>query len=256
MARREFGLGDVDIHFSSSCVNLCNGLPARITESAWEHISPYIGCATVQVSGPRVVEDQPPRGEPSSLTGGVHLSTRSDVPRNDQSDNDEAGRHAGTKRKLPLDTDGGDDNEQSDHGPGDRLSASAREAVRDEKEPSDREDDHDGASAPESQREDEQVGAVPPRKSRRVMSESEDDESERERDVSATSQPSAASPKSGEISSHCLHYFIDLFHQAKKSKRRDLATIVPSQTRSQLNLHTNRASYSRSCIVHHPLNDL
>ncbi|KAI9568922.1 hypothetical protein HD554DRAFT_2314003 [Boletus coccyginus] len=180
VARREFDLGDVGIHFSSSCVNLCDGLPARITENAWEHISPYIGCATVQVSGPRAVEDQPPR----------------DVPRNDQSDNDEAGPHAGAKRKLPLDMDDGNDDEQSDHGPGDRLSASAREAVRGEKDaPSDREDDHDDASAPEGQHEDEEVNAIPPRKLRRVVSENEDEGDESERAKSQAS-PAASPPKS------------------------------------------------------------
>ncbi|KAI9573154.1 hypothetical protein HD554DRAFT_2202408 [Boletus coccyginus] len=39
--------------------------------------------------------------------------------------------HAGVKRKLPVNMDGGNNNEQSDHGPGDRLSTSERKAVQD-----------------------------------------------------------------------------------------------------------------------------
>ena len=65
-AKKQFDLGDVDVHFSSSCVNLCDGLPARITEGAWEHVSPYIGCATVEVSGTR---GRPPQGMSESFTG-------------------------------------------------------------------------------------------------------------------------------------------------------------------------------------------
>ncbi|KIK97639.1 hypothetical protein PAXRUDRAFT_824749 [Paxillus rubicundulus Ve08.2h10] len=49
VAREEFGFGNVEIEFSSSCVNLCNGIPARISASVWEHISPYIGCISVAV---------------------------------------------------------------------------------------------------------------------------------------------------------------------------------------------------------------
>ncbi|KAF9235262.1 hypothetical protein BU15DRAFT_78180 [Melanogaster broomeanus] len=51
VVRKEFGLGNVELEFSSSCVNLCNGVPARISESVWEHIRPYIGCVSVAVRG-------------------------------------------------------------------------------------------------------------------------------------------------------------------------------------------------------------
>ncbi|KAF8132047.1 hypothetical protein EV363DRAFT_1329710 [Boletus edulis] len=170
IARKEFNLGDADIKISSSCMNLCGGLPARITESAWEHMSPYVGCATIEVVGLVVVEAPPPQELPP------------------EPENAAAERDAGD----PLNADKGN---ESDRGPGE----AAREAVPDE----DHQEDHDPVSAPEKQRdepEEEEVGLPSSRKvghRRRVVSENENegDESEEERTIPARSQISAlASP--------------------------------------------------------------
>ncbi|KAH0829040.1 hypothetical protein J3R83DRAFT_2495 [Lanmaoa asiatica] len=137
VARKEFNLGDVEIKFSSSCLNLCNELPARITESAWEHISPYIGDLL--------------RG--ASIIHGGQAVSREEKPTVYEDMEDE--RDASANSKLPSNTDQGAESEQSDHGLDGKPDVSAKEAVRDEENvPSDHGNDQVGASAPEDQHED------------------------------------------------------------------------------------------------------
>ncbi|KAL4081191.1 carbohydrate-binding-like protein [Scleroderma citrinum] len=47
LTKKKFGLEPTDIEFYSSCMNLCEDLPARIDSDVWEHVMPYIGCITV-----------------------------------------------------------------------------------------------------------------------------------------------------------------------------------------------------------------
>ncbi|KAG8220461.1 hypothetical protein J3R82DRAFT_3156 [Butyriboletus roseoflavus] len=207
VARREFDLGGVEIMFSSSCLNLCDGLAARITESAWEHMSRYIGCATVEILGPRAV---PPQGRLWSFAG---HSNRSRQVLQAASANTEDQRDPNVKRELPSNTDKGPDHGGLDSKP----NVSAREAVRaDQSAPSDHGNDHNSASAPEDDQQEEpreeEVSAIPPRKSRnrrRVVSEDEgeDEDSEREHQVPARSQvpPIASPPKPTQPSGQLCH---------------------------------------------------
>ena len=50
LARKKFGLETSDIEFYSGCMNLCNGVQARIDDDVWEHVAPYIGCIQTVVA--------------------------------------------------------------------------------------------------------------------------------------------------------------------------------------------------------------
>lgn len=186
------------------------------------------------------------------------------MPRPTASANTEDERDSSAKRTLSSITDKEDENEQLDHGLADKPDASAREAVRDEQSaPSDHGNEREGASAPEDQPEEpweEEVSAIPPRKSRnrrRLLSEDEDagEESEREHDVPARPQvpPIASPPKATQQSEQPCRFSRhltdppDLLHLIKKSKRRWIVAIVPSWTCSRMNLPTNQVSHRELC---------
>ncbi|KAG6382072.1 hypothetical protein JVT61DRAFT_710 [Boletus reticuloceps] len=132
-------------------------------------MSPYVGCATIEVVGPVVVEAPPPQELPP------------------EPENAAAERDAGD----PLNADKGN---ESDRVPG--------EAAREAPDELDHQGDHDPVPTPEKQRdkpEEEEVCSPSSRKAghrRRVSDgENEGDESEEERPIPARSQISAlASP--------------------------------------------------------------
>ncbi|KIJ06381.1 hypothetical protein PAXINDRAFT_103389 [Paxillus involutus ATCC 200175] len=167
VAREEFGFGNVEIEFSSSCINLCNGIPARISESVWEHITPYIGCISVAVRG------LPSRGQ--STTERL-AEKRQAVP-----------EPANAEPKLVTQENNADDHDGNppEHGHDDSQSIPIKETVTEEEDSS---GDHvdGGTTAPEydSHEEpeeawEEEVSAIPLPKLRRrhrVVSEDEDED--------------------------------------------------------------------------------
>ncbi|KAL4073339.1 hypothetical protein V8B97DRAFT_224441 [Scleroderma yunnanense] len=75
---KKFGLEPTEIEFYSSCMNLCDGLLARIDDDIWEHIAPYIGCITVtRKLAPSILAE---RSESTSSTTVMADGDRSDVP--------------------------------------------------------------------------------------------------------------------------------------------------------------------------------
>ncbi|KAL4079302.1 hypothetical protein J3A83DRAFT_1072495 [Scleroderma citrinum] len=80
LTRREFNLGDAELEFYSSCINLCNpGVPARIGEQVWRGVSSFIGCLFVIARNPpastgqsvqpsEVAASTPPPEQPYTIT--------------------------------------------------------------------------------------------------------------------------------------------------------------------------------------------
>ncbi|KAF8845939.1 hypothetical protein BDN67DRAFT_960583 [Paxillus ammoniavirescens] len=173
VAREEFGFGNVEIEFSSSCVNLCNGIPARISESVWEHMSPYIGCISVAVRG------LPSRGQ--SATERL-AEKRQAVPEPTKAALPPA--NAETKLVTQENNEDNPDGNPPEHGHDDSQSISIK-ATATEEEDSNGDHGDGGTAAPEYESHEEpeeaweeEVSAVPLpklRRRRRVVSEDEDE---------------------------------------------------------------------------------
>lgn len=211
-------------------MSLCRGQPARITENAWEHLSPYIGCATVEVSEGAFVLDT------------NHVRLFNQVCKDRPTDE----REPSAKRKFSSDADDQEhENDQSELNA--RAATSTRETVRDAQDTmSDHGNDRQGVSAPAVEEPwEEEVSTIPPsrpRVRRRVVAEDDDEKSdeEREHNVPAKSPTSpAASPsrptQPGEQSRHCPRHVVHPSDQIQRSRMRDTATIIPGRMSSRLN---------------------
>ncbi|KIJ66100.1 hypothetical protein HYDPIDRAFT_27293 [Hydnomerulius pinastri MD-312] len=168
VARKEFSLGNCELEFYSSCINLCSDTPARISENAWEHISPYIGCVSVAVRGlftgsqpnaeasaeKRISIPEPPKVVVPAAAQTRETPNENKEDENEHSEPDEdAGRH--TPKKTIRE-------EEAGNGPEDDNNAAPEYYSQEEQ-------DEDS--------EEEEVSAVPPksRRNRRVLSEDEEE---------------------------------------------------------------------------------
>ncbi|KAL4081176.1 hypothetical protein J3A83DRAFT_4367610 [Scleroderma citrinum] len=79
---KKFGLEPTEIEFYSSCMNLCDGLLARIDDDIWEHIAPYIGCITVtRKLAPSILAERSESTSSTTVSNEVMADgDRSDVP--------------------------------------------------------------------------------------------------------------------------------------------------------------------------------
>ncbi|KAF9222430.1 hypothetical protein BS17DRAFT_818738 [Gyrodon lividus] len=196
VARKEFGLGNVEIEFSSSCVNLCNGIPARISESVWEHTRPYIGCISVAVRG-LLSSSQPAEEAPVEKRQAVSSSPKvGPAP-------------PSTETKLAAHANNEDDGDHPELGHHDRQSNALVEEVTEQEDDSgDRRNDDVAAREDYSHEEpeeawEEEVSAVLPPKSRRrhrVASEDEDEGEDSDKELEAPPNPKFKKPRQDQTS--------------------------------------------------------